>query len=784
MTARTSTYDPAHVWSEGTWNGTNMLCQERPFFLGSQNVWSDPFYPHSSESSTCFLLICLVVIVVTVTSVFLRPLGLPTMSKMFGGFFVIGMLFSKSERISSLLHPTVYYIFKTFSMLGFVFYTFIFGVETNMGALRKIGKKAVTISVVGFISSLALGYLSYNMLGLQDPSGGLPRYIIANALTYFMVTCSHVNELGISNSDIARLAGAISLVVDIFGMFATILIFNVFLPVRQGDYMYPFWILGVYFIMFFICRPLIILIVSYTPEGKRMKDTHFLAIILIILLLGLITIQADQHLAVLLMSLFLPEEPLTTILGERLDVLNNTLFLPIFCAMHGFQTDFNALNKRSILVELHVFFGALGKFLGTFLSSFLFGVPIWSAITLGILMSSKGFLDIVLIGTFIDMEVMTPEDYTIIGVHILFYTGLLLPLVRFMYVPSREYSTILRQGVLASADTGTLQALICIHREENIPGFLRLLEAFNPTYQKPIPVVALQLNQLTGRVSLPILAPFHEVQSSAAFRSNLGRCNRIISSLLSIERRTNGAARLQHYISISPYTTMHNDINSLAHERNVNLLILPFHTQWNAEGEVEHTSQSIRDVNKMVLEKAPCSAGLLIDKGDKDVTMFGNMKYRVGVFFIGGVDDHEALAYATLFATHPRIQITVIWLKSRMTESNTHRFDDYAVIQEFYNRLQANERIFLQEVLVSDGAETTNAIMQVKKDFDLAVVGRYHEPGCTPLFGLSNRWCEYPELGILGDMIVTPEFEFSVLVVQEEPHQATGFDELIDDFIM
>ena len=73
--------------------------------------------------------------------------------------------------------------------------------------------------------------------------------------------------------------------------------------------------------------------------------------------------------------------------------------------------------------------------------------------------------------------------------------------------------------------------------------------------------------------------------------------------------------------------------------------------------------------------------------------MFGNMKYRVGVFFIGGVDDHEALAYATLFATHPRIQITVIWLKSRMTESNTHRFDDYAVIQEFYNRLQANERI-------------------------------------------------------------------------------------------
>lgn len=222
---------------------------------------------------------------------------------------------------------------------------------------------------------------------------------------------------------------------------------------------------------------------------------------------------------------------------------------------------------------------------------------------------------------------MTAEHYTIVGIHILFSTGVFLPLVRYMYEPSSQYSTILRQGVIASAETGTLQALICIHKEENLPGIIRLIEAFHPTYEKLIPVVALQLIQLTGRVTLPILAPFHEVQSSAAFRSNLGRCNRIISSLLSLERRTDGAVRLQHYISVSSYATMHNDICNVAHEKNVSLLIIPFHTQWTVDGAVEQSSQPIRDVNKMVLEKAPCSVGLLIDRGDKSVSIL-SMVYR------------------------------------------------------------------------------------------------------------------------------------------------------------
>ncbi|XP_021761391.1 cation/H(+) antiporter 14-like [Chenopodium quinoa] len=780
-----SKYDPLKLWSAGSWNGTDMLCQERPIYLGSPTIWSDRFYPHGSDSSTFILLFCLILLIITLTSFILKPIGLPAMAKMFGGFFIIGLLYSKNALgFQTLVPPTVYYFMNSFSQIGFIFYTFIFGVELNLLALiKKVRKKAIIICFSGYFTSLALGYSGLKALNIKEDEAGYLRQMILNAQTFFMVTCSHVNDLGISNSEIGRLACAISLVIDVYGMFSTFLIFNVYLPFKDGNFVLPFYVIAVYLFMFFICRPLILVIISYTPEGRRMKDSHFLAIIVIILVLTILSLLVGQPLLVFLFAVFLPEEPLTSILNERLDLMNSSIFLPVFCAMHGFIADFNHLGKKSLIIEFIVFLSISGKFLGTVISSRLFGVPFWSAVSLGIILCSGGFLDIVMLGIFRHSGVMEPEHYTVIGIHILFCTCAFLPLVRFMYNPSRQYSTILRQGVIASAETGTLQVLACIHKEENLPGILRLLESFNPTHETPLPVIALQLIQLTGRVTQPILAPFHEIQSSAAFRSNIGRCNRIISSLLSLERRTDGAARLQHYISVSAYATMHNDICSLAHEKKTSLLILPFHVQWTADREVEHFSEAIRDVNKMVFEKAPCSAGLLVDRGDKDVTIL-DVEYRVAIFFIGGADDHEALAYATLFARHPSIRLTVVWLKSKMSESNTHSFDDYAVIQEFHHKLQGNERMSLQEIVVSDGAETTNAVIAFKNEIDLAVVGRYHEPGCTPLFGLTDRWCEYPELGILGDMLVTPEFNFSVLVVQEEPHKTTENDDLIDDFVM
>ncbi|XP_021734174.1 cation/H(+) antiporter 14-like [Chenopodium quinoa] len=759
------------MWSQATWNNTEMMCQEWPFLLRTSSVWSNPYYPQGSESSICILLLAIILLTISTTSFLLRPLGLPVLSRMFGGFFVIGLLCSKNILdFQALLHPTVNYLIKTLSYLGFVFYSFILGVETNVGALlKRIDKETVIISFSGLIASLALSYAGVRMLNFSDGIEGIIKVILLNAQTFFMVTCNHVNEVGISNSQLGRLACAASLVLDIFGMFLTFLMYSLINPVLAGEFWHPVMVSGTYIFMFAVCRPLIIYIVSYTPEGERVKDSHFMVILLIVLLLAFLSLQVHHPLMVFLFGFFLPEEPLASILSEKLDTITSCVFFPIFCAMHGFEADFNSLSSNSLIVETIMILGVCGKFLGTLVPTMFFGVHLRTAISLSIIMSSAGLLDIVMLGQFQEQGILSAEHYTTLSLHILFCTGTFLPLVRYIYEPSTQYRTIIRQGILTSAETGTLRVLSCIYKEENLPGIIRLLQAFHSTQQKPLPVIALQLIPLTaGRVSLPILAPLHEIQSSSAYRSNLSRCNRTVNALVNLERKTNGTIRPHHYISVSSYTAMYNDICSTAHSHNVSLLILPFHAQWTNDMGFQHASQPIRDVNKMVLEKAPCSIGMLIDRGDQNQTHLSDV-YHIAIFFIGGVDDQEALAYATIFVNHPNIRLSVIRLNSLKPSYNT--FNDYNAIQDFQCQCKDNNRVSFVEVTVNDGGETTDIVVSMKDEIDLAVVGRYHEPGCTPLFGLLDRWCEYPELGIFGDMLVSPEFEFSVLVVQERPHK-------------
>ncbi|XP_021859816.2 cation/H(+) antiporter 14-like [Spinacia oleracea] len=607
-------------------------------------------------------------------------------------------------------------------------------------------------------------------LNLHDE--GLEMMIILIAKTFFMVTCNHVNEVGVSNSELGRLACTVSLVLDIVAFLFNFAWENITKPVIAGDYWHPLMTIGTYILMFTVCRPLVIYIISYTPEGGHVKETHFLAILLTVLSIHFFSLQVHQFLAVFLFGISLPEEPLSSILHEKLDAITSSLLFPLFSAVYGIRADFNSLNPNSFKIELILIMGAFGKFFGTLVSSMVFGVHLRTALALSIIMASRGFISLITIGQYRLQGVMSREQSTIMQMHILFFTGALLPLVRHIYKPSTRYSTVIRQGVITSSETGTLQVLSCIFKEENLPGILRLLQAFHPSTEKnPIPVIALQLIPLNAAgVSVPILAPLHEIQSSPAYRSNLSRCNRTVNALVSVVRKTNGAIHPQHYISVSPYTAMHNDICNVSHDNHVNLLVLPFHAQWtdyNSSKGFQDPSQPIRDVNKMVLDMAPCSVGILVDRGDQNLANL-NDGYRVVIFFIGGVDDQEALAFTTIFANNPRIRLSVVRLKSiTKTQSNNGDCEDNVAINSFKLRCVDNERVSFEEVIVNDGGETTNVLVKMKDEIDLAVVGRYHDPGCNQLLGLSDRWCDYPELGTLGDMLVSSEFGFSILVVQE-----------------
>lgn len=317
------------------------------------------------------------------------------------GGFVIGLLYHwNTFNFAALLQPMMVYMFKTFAYLGFICYSFKLGVETNIGALLKnIDKQTTIICYLGFFASIAFSYVGLKILNITS-NDGIRRIILLNAQSFFVVTCNHVNEIGIGNSELGRLACTVSLILDIFGMFLNTLVDNVIFPVIEGNFLHPIMVIGTYILMLIVCRPLVIHIISYTPEGKRVKESHFFAIFLIVLLLAFLSLQMQHFFAVFLFGFFLPTEPLSTILYEKLDAITSSVLFPIFCAVHGFRADLNSLHIKSFVLETLLIMGASGKFLATLISSMCFGVHLKTAFCLSIIMASGGFINLIKIGQY------------------------------------------------------------------------------------------------------------------------------------------------------------------------------------------------------------------------------------------------------------------------------------------------------------------------------------------------------------------------------------------------
>lgn len=76
---------------------------------------------------------------------------------------------------------------------------------------------------------------------------------------------------------------------------------------------------------------------------------------------------------------------------------------------------------------------------------------------------------------------------------------------------------------------------------------------------------------------------------------------------------------------------------------------------------------------------------------------------------------------------------------------------------------------YIEKEVNDDGPETTVIIRSMVNEFDLILVGRRYNLESQQTSGL-KEWSEFPELGILGDLLASVEFSgrCSALVVQQQ----------------
>ncbi|GAB4827659.1 hypothetical protein Ancab_034544 [Ancistrocladus abbreviatus] len=757
-----------------------LLCHD------ASKIQSDGLWRHQSPLLGTVPLLLMQLTLISVTSKMveycLRPLQQSIIVSQILGGMVLGPSFL--GRASKSLALTIFplrgtMIIETVATFGLMFFLFAIAVKMDAKMMLRPGRMGFSIGLSALIFSffvpVAIAFTLKAYI-VMDPFlvKALPIIAGTQSLTSFTVIACLLAELKIVNTEVGNLAISSSMFCDLLGISLEAALFAVF-ETQEIGFVASFGAISstisLVLTIIFIIRPILLIIVDLTSEGEMVKEFHFFIVILSVLVCGLVSEYIGQHyfLGPIVLGLVLPDtSPLGAIVVSKLDTFVSGLLYPTFLTVSGLKTNIFSVQFETMWITgIIVASSCLVKVIAVMVPAMFGSATMQEAFVLGLIMNAKGIHELIIYNLCFDDGVLTDQGFTMLVISVLMVMAALTPLIRVLYDPSSQYHPPRSMSIQHSKDDIELKVLVCIHNEYNVPTIINLLQISHAAPETPLAIIVLILIQIVGR-SAPMLVahrPHRALDRSSSQSSHI--CN----AFQHYEMVNEGAVTVQIFTNTSPYSAMHDDICRVAVDKRANLLIVPFHKQWAIDGSIEKMSRNIQAMNVKLVDKAPCSLGILVDRGPiKGSVSFlsSQFAYQVVVIFIGGADDVESLAYGARMACNPTVMVTVIRFLLLGNGWSRERKHDDDIISNCLRNNVGNERFLYREEYVRDGIGMAAAIRCLEDRFDLIIVGRNHPQ--SPIFYGLDMWSECRELGVIGDMLAAPNTgsTASVLVIQQQ----------------
>lgn len=369
---------------------------------------------------------------------------------------------------------------------------------------------------------------------------------------------------------------------------------------------------------------------------------------------------------------------------------------------------------------------------------------------------------------------------------IIVMTVIVSPLINAIYKPKFRFMQSQLRTVQKLRFDMELRVVACVHNAKQSYGMIKVLEAINASRVSPVHVSAVHLVELTRHGTAILVSQMdNTIGSQAEFET--------ITDIFEGFTQQYNAVRFDTSSVVSSYATIHEDINNVAEEKRASIILLPFHKEYiTSESSIEINNNEHCEINKNVLQQAPCSVGIFVDRG---LGSLSKTNMRIITIFIGGSDDREALSIAWRMARHSETQLHVVRilllgkaaekakeLKTSKTKSNgmlstvmddvmQKELDEEYILSFRLKAVNNNDSIVYSEREVhSDKSEEIPTLLNEidKPGYDLYVVGQGSGKN-SPVFLRLLKWCDHPELGVIGDILASTSFgtHSSVLIVQQ-----------------
>jgi Kef-type K+ transport system membrane component KefB len=327
------------------------------------------------------------------------------------------------------------------SQIGVILYMFLVGLELNAGLLRSRAHATIAISHTSILVPFLLGttlalWLYPHLAPAHTRFTSFALFMgVAMSITAFPVLARILTDRHMENTDLGVVALSCAAIDDVTAWCLLAFVVGVAQSQMGSAVQTVLYALGYIAIMLLVVRPLAVRYLGHEADHPPRRATVWVLVGLLFSAMTAEWIGIHAIFGAFLLGAIIPHDSdVARDFQHKLEDIVTILLLPAFFAYTGMRTQIQLVTgwQAWMFCAVIIFVATLGKFGGSCLAARFTGLDWRISSALGILMNTRGLMELIVLNIGLELKVISPELFAMMVIMALVTTIATTPILHLL----------------------------------------------------------------------------------------------------------------------------------------------------------------------------------------------------------------------------------------------------------------------------------------------------------------------------------------------------------------